>query len=399
MNKRIALVVVVLVAVSAMLGATFLILRSLGSKSTTPLPNSTPPVVLKDVKPETEIIVSDLSNPWDVQFLPNGDMLFTQRGKGLFFAAKSATHSGFAEPREIYRPDDLYASGEGGMLGLGISRNFSESREVFACFNVLINGSYSVRLARLTLSDNLSRVENRVDILTGLPAISSGRHSGCRLAVDANNNIWIGTGDSAQFHTPQSKTVLGGKILRIDRTGRGVPGNLTTPFDDRIFSYGHRNTQGLVLFPEPISGSFGFSAEHGPNKDDEINLLVPGNFGWDPKPGYDELVPMTDRSKYPDAISSIWASGDPTVATAGLLLVQGQQWGPWEGSLLMATLKDQYIKAFSVSGGTKLTEFGVFLNGFGRIRSLTQGPDGNIYFTTDNGSGQDKIVKVYPQSD
>ena len=150
-----------------------------------------------------------------------------------------------------------------------------------------------------------------------------------------------------------------------------------------------------------------WSVEHGPDHDDEINLLVSGgNYGWDPAPDegveglYDETTtPMTDLVKFPDALQAKWSSGYPTLAVGGGVFLEGSQWREWEGQFAVATLKTKSVRVF------KFTEEGDLVSqvvvpeldrAYGRLRSAVLGPDGALYITTTNGGGKDKILKVVP---
>ena len=232
-------------------------------------------------------------------------------------------------------------------------------------------------------------------LVGGIPAAS--RHSGCRLRFGPQGNLWIATGDAAVGTTPQDLSSLGGKILRVDAsTGSGATGN---PFTAAplVYSYGHRNVQGLALRPGTNEM---WVVEHGPTFDDEINLLVSGgNYGWDPVPDYDESVPMTDLVKYPDAVEAKWSSGEGTLAVSGGVFIEGEEWGVWEGRLAVASLKDRTLRLFDFAvDGTLLSEVVVTrLNSeYARFRTPMMGPDGALYISTSNGSGTDKILKVVP---
>ena len=153
--------------------------------------------------------------------------------------------------------------------------------------------------------------------------------------------------------------------------------------------------QGLALRP---GTSQMWSVEHGPSVDDEINLLAAGgNYGWDPVPGYNEGVPMTDIAEFPGAIESKWSSGSPTLAASGAIFLEGDQWGVWEGWLAVATLKDQKLHVFEFDTDGALVSQAVVpvLNGaFSRLRTPMVGPDGALYVTTSNGGSADKILRI-----
>ena len=230
------------------------------------------------------------------------------------------------------------------------------------------------------------------------PARLSGRHGGCRLRFAPSGNLFVGTGDAAIGTTPQSLTSLGGKVLRVDPdTGAGVAGNpfasSTNATTRRIWSYGHRNVQGLAI--RPSDGTL-WTAEHGPDRDDEINPGVTGNFGWNPVPGYDENVPMTDTAEFPAAVGAAWSSGAPTVATSGITWLPSRGWGIWNGLLVVANLKDQSLLVLKPQADGAMTQVAKPYDGtFGRLRTAQVGPDGLLYLTTSNGSG-DRIIRITP---
>lgn len=344
----------------------------------------------KDPTLEVTEVLADRSNVWDIQFLPTQELLFTERNGTL-----SAFIDG--KVRSVATIADVKAQGEGGLMGLAVDPNFEDNRYIYTCYNTATD----IRVVRWELTDELTGLENRKDIITGIPSNPSGRHSGCRLAFGPDTFLWVGTGDSAQAmtpQTPQDPKSLGGKILRVDRDGRAAAGNLDSPFDARIYSYGHRNTQGLAFFDEKRGNVLGISAEHGSDVDDEINPLQAGNFGWAPPDGrYDESVAMTDKKRFPNAVDAIWSSGDPTQAPAGVAALKGADWGTWEGGVVVAMLKAQHLKLLvlddklAVSGEKRLYE-----GQYGRLRAVTLGPDGALYVGTSNGSA-DKILKITPE--
>ena len=131
-----------------------------------------------------------------------------------------------------------------------------------------------------------------------------------------------------------------------------------------------------------------WTAEHGPSRNDEINQILRGsNYGWSPTPGYNESRSMTDKKRFPKARSARWSSGSPTVATSGATFLSGSQWGSWDGVLAVAMLKGEGVLLFRVDAKNRLTRFAEIVPDFGRIRTVEQGPDGALYFTTSNGSG------------
>ncbi len=331
-------------------------------------------------------VLQGLDNPWDIAWLPNGTPLVTERPGRLSVYGNGLDQA----PTLVIEPSDLVASGEGGMLGLEVDPSFDTNGYVYVCFCSDASGTNDVRVVRYTLSIPDGGTEaDRTDIVTGMP-YSSGRHSGCRPRVGPDGYLWVGTGDAAIGTTPQDDESLGGKVLRIDRDGNAAPDN---PSGYRWFSKGHRNIQGMAF---RASDDLGVSAEHGPDVDDEINLLVPGNFGWDPVPGYNEAVPMTDTEKYPDAVEAIFSTGFPTLAYSGAEFVEGAGWSDWDGALVVATLKAQHLHLYFVDSEGAVTDGGRWIEDRGRLRSPRMGPDGLLYVTTDGSFGNGQVLQVAP---
>lgn len=337
---------------------------------------------------ESSVLIEGLSNVWDVAIAHDGTVFFDERSGDI-----SIVRDG--QKQLLERPADVVSvGGEGGMMGMTLDPDFATNRYLYACFNT----SSDVKVVRWRVSEDSTKLEERKDIITGIPRKNaSGRHSGCRPRFGADGSLWVGTGDAADSNTPQNPTSLGGKILRVDRDGQSVEGNLALPFDARIFSYGHRNLQGLAMFSREKDGSFGYSVEHGPDKDDEVNALLAGNFGWAPGPGYNERVPMTDKTKFPEAIDALWSSGSTTIAPSGATILSGGKWGAWDGALAMAVLKGSHVRILTFDDQGAVSSESVVLDTYGRIRSVVLGPEGDLYLTTDNGGGADKIIRVTTQ--
>ncbi len=337
----------------------------------------------------TETVVSGRDHIWEIVFLPTKEMLFTER-KGALNVMKA--DGSMASVAQI---PDIYAKGEGGLLGLALDPNFTQNRFIYTCID---STRGDIRVVRWHLKDDLSGLDNRSDIVTGITMNTTtfpGRHSGCRVKWGPDGFLWIGTGDAALGDTGIQPTRLGGKILRVDRDGNPATGNIGGAYDPRIYSFGHRNVQGIAFYPKAQDGVLGVNVEHGSDVDDEVNLLVAGNFGWAPSSvGYIENVPMTDLTRFPDAKTAIWKSGRPTQAPSGATFLRGTQWKGWDGALAVAVLKAHHLKILKIEKNVVTKEEQVLSN-FGRLRTAVQGPDGNLYLSTDNG-GSDQIIRVTP---
>jgi len=345
-------------------------------------------------------VADGLSHVWDVGFLPDGRVLVTERDGRL--ALLSAATEGASVTPVAADFGDLLVRGEGGLMGLVVHPDFAQSRRFTTCQTHTEAGRpVDVRLVTWTLSADGTRADRVVDpLIGGLPVNPSGRHSGCRPTLAADGALLVGTGDTARGNLPQDLGSLGGKVLRADlATGRPAPGNPTE--GSLVFTYGHRNVQGVAV--RPSDGAV-YTAEHGPTTDDEVNLLRPGgNYGWDPAQGgtvggYDESVPMTDLDRYPDAVPAAWSSGSPVEAVAGAAFVSGPQWGDLDGTLAVAALRGTKLMVMTIGADGAVASVAVpppLDDTFGRLRAVRTSPDGALFVSTSNGD-DDKVLRVDP---
>ena len=361
-------------------------------------PDGGPAAVTGTVPLDVTVVADGLNHAWDVAQAPDGTLLADERSGGLTAVLPDG------DVREV-RADfgDLFARGETGLMGLTLDPAFTGNRRFYTCQGVQDGAGASIAVVAWTVTDDWSAATRVADPLVGGIPVNegSGRHGGCRLRFAADGALLIGTGDNARGPNAQDLGTLAGKVLRVDAaTGRPAEGN---PFAGRadpdsayIWTYGHRNVQGLAV--RPGTGQV-FAAEHGPARDDEVNLLRPGgNYGWDPDGagGYDESVPMTDPD-IPGAVPAVWSSGDPTIAPSGAGFLDGPQWGDYDGLLLLGVLKGQGVLALRLDAAGSVTEqfrLPELEGSYGRIRSVQQGIDGALYVTTDNGGNRDVLLRV-----
>jgi glucose/arabinose dehydrogenase len=353
-----------------------------------------------------EVVTGGLEHGWDIGFLPDGKVLVTERPARIMLV--SGLRSGATASRVRADLGDVFVSGEGGLLGMVVHPDFTSSRRFTTCQTHEENGRpVDIRLVTWRLSDDGTSAERVKNLLTGLP-ISSGRHSGCRPEIAADGALLVGTGDTARGWVSQDLHSLGGKVLRLDlETGKPLPDNpFATASDPRqryVLSYGHRNVQGVAV--QPGTGAV-YTAEHGPSFNDEVNRIRPGaNYGWDPSQGgtvggYDESVPMTDLRRFPDAVPAIWQSGRTTQAICAAEFLEGEQWGAFDGALVVTALKGAKLLVLTLRGDGSLADVAVpeATNGpYGRLRAARLGPDGALYVTTTNGN-DDKLLRITPRT-
>jgi glucose/arabinose dehydrogenase len=331
---------------------------------------------------DVTVVVDGLDHVWDVAQAPDGTLLVDERSGGFTAVLPDGT------VREVQADfDDLFARGETGLMGLVLDPGFATNRRLYSCQGVQ-DGSIAV--IAWTIAADWSAATRAADpVVPGIPLNErTGRHGGCRLRFAPDGALLVGTGDNTVGSNPQDRSSFAGKVLRVDpATGEAA-----------VWTLGHRNVQGLAVRPgtEQV-----FAVEHGPDRDDEVNLLRPGgNYGWDPDGdgSYDQSVPMTDPD-IPGAIPAVWSSGSPTLATSGATFLDGDQWGAYDGLLLVGLLKERGVLALRLDDDGVLQEQFRLpeLDGtYGRLRSVQQGNDGALYVTTDNGDS-DQLLRVTPR--
>jgi glucose/arabinose dehydrogenase len=337
---------------------------------------------------QVSVVADGLDHPWDVAQAADGTLLFDERGGGFTAVLPDGT------VRDVQADmSDLFARGETGLMGLVLDPGFDGNRRFYSCQGVRDGASPSIAVIAWTVAADWHSATRVADPLIGdIPAnAGAGRHGGCRLRFTPDGALLISTGDNAVGSNPQDRSSRAGKVLLADAATGEVA----------VWTYGHRNVQGLAVRPGTNQI---FAVEQGTFRDDEVNLLrAGGNYGYDPNGTsgrYDESVPMTDTS-IPGAIKAVWSSGPQTIATCGGTFLDGAQWGAYDGLMLLGVLKGQGVLALRLDrdGGLEQQFRLPELEGtHGRIRTVQQGTDGDLYVTTDNGGGADQLLRITPSS-
>jgi glucose/arabinose dehydrogenase len=339
-------------------------------------------------------LVTGLDHPWDVRPAGPGRLLFTQRDR----ATLTLWDHGRRHRVRGFPSRSVWVSGETGLLGLETATGFLRTHVVYTCQGATTASGHDVRVLSWTLGPGLRRVVAHRTLLAGLPA-TSGRHGGCRLLAVADR-LYVGTGDAATGTNPESLHSLGGKTLcLLPATGRPCPTNRWAHARNRhqryVHTYGHRNVQGLDVRSD---GTL-WSVEQGTYRDDEVNRLRNGgDYGYNPVPGYNESVPMTDPSLPGRQWAAVWRSGDPTLATSGGGFVHGRAWRWYDGTLAVAALKAERVLFLKLTraGTLRRVVAPAALRRFGRLRTVVDGRGSVLYVPTDNGGGHDAILAVRP---
>lgn len=345
-------------------------------------------------------VAEGLERPWSIAFLPGGDMLVTERPGRL-----RIVRHGALLPDAVPGVPEVFARGQGGLLDVVPHPDFASNRLLYLSFSK----PYPDSGAGATTAVVRGRFENDrfTDVEQLFEAVArGGGHYGSRLVFDGNGYLFITAGDrqvpsrgDLEAHPAQDLSNHHGTINRIHDDGRIPTDN---PFVDRegarpeIWSYGHRNPQGLVIHPE--TGDI-WATEHGPQGGDELNLIRPGiNYGW-PVIGYGvnyrtgSVIHIGTHREDMESPIHFWV---PSIATSGLLLYTGDRFPQWRGNLFVGGLAGQQLARLTMDGQRVVIEE-TLVHGMGRIRDVRQGPDGYIYLAIDDRQGGlTPVVRLEP---
>lgn len=327
-------------------------------------------LVSENASSEPEVVASSLVTPWSITFLPDGDMLVTEREGRLIRIGENNTR---------FNIEGVEETSEGGLLGVALAPDFANSNELYVYYTTNRTGTLTNQVDRYRLAGN--ELVDRQEVIANIPAASN--HNGGAIAFGPDEKLYITTGDAARANLAQDTDSLAGKILRLNPDG-SVPED--NPFGNAVWSYGHRNPQGIAWDED---GQL-WSVEHGPSGmqsgRDELNRIERGeNYGW--------LVITGDEVRE-GMQAPIMQSGDSeTWAPSGLAYL--------DGHLYFAGLRGQSLYRVDISDPENVTLVRLFAGEYGRLRAVTE-HDGSIYFSTSNRDGRgnpsaedDRIIRVF----
>ena len=323
---------------------------------------------------DVDIIVDGLNNPWEIVFGPEGEIFFTERD-GRIWKIENF------EEAKVIETFPKSGSMEGGTLGLALHPDFKNNQKIYIYQTNLELEFFQNKVFSFTVNgDALTDKQVIIDGIPGAPW-----HDGGRINFGPDGKLYITTGDAINPGWSQDLSSLAGKILRINPDGT-IPDD--NPFDSSpIFSYGHRNPQGIAW----SDGGLFVSSEHGPSGEmgyghDEINVIVKGkNYGW-PK--------VVGDSSDDIFVNPIIHSGQSTWAPSGMVFFNSDKISSFEGKFLVGALRGQHLMVVNVAeDGSLISTEKMFEGDFGRIRTAQIGPDGVLYLLTANGDN-DKIIRI-----
>ena len=332
-----------------------------------------------------ETVVTNLEIPWSMAFSPDGRLFVTERPGRVRIIDTTTRSSELA-----LTLDDAFTQGEAGLLGLALDPQFAQSRLVYLYYSARLPGGGAVnRVVRYREAG--SRLAERVVLLDNIPAATI--HDGGRIRFGPDGLLYITAGDAANTSRSQDLASTAGKILRINRDGTTPRDN---PFGSPIYSYGHRNPQGIDWHP---TTSDLWASEHGNNGNDEINAIDPGvNYGW----------PQIEGSASSPGMRVPVTFYNPAIAPSGASFYRGNRFARFSGNLFVGTLRGTHLLRLVLESGPPrriVAQERLLEGAFGRIRDVVTGPEGYLYLCTNNRDGRgspvatdDRIVRLVPET-
>lgn len=322
----------------------------------------------------SDIIVDGLNNPWEIVFGPDDEIYFTERDGRIW----KLTEFGNAKVIQTFPNSGAV---EGGTLGLALHPEFEKNKKIFVYQTNLELEFYQNKIFSFTVEDDM--LTDKQVILDGIPG--APWHDGGRIKFGPDKKLYISTGDAINPGWSQDLSSLAGKILRINPDGTIPEDN---PFESSpVFSYGHRNPQGLAW---SSNGMF-VSSEHGPSGElgyghDEINIILSGkNYGW---------PNIVGNSLDENFVNPLIHSGQSTWAPSGMVFYDSDKISSFSGKFLIGTLRGEHLMVVDIDDDGSLISTEKFFDGdFGRIRTAQIDHDGNLYLLTANGNN-DKIIRI-----
>lgn len=343
-----------------------------------------------DLKVDT--VASGLKMPWATTFLPNGDLLVTERVGKLRLVKK-----GVLDPQDISGLPEILYKGQGGLLDVQLHPDYAKNGWIYISYSSPKaegeegdDGGANTGLIRAKLKDHaLTDVQK---LFKALPNVKGGNHFGGRIVFDKKGYVFLSLGERGQKENSQNLGKDQGKVVRLHEDGKIPADNpfVKTPgARPEIWTYGHRNPQGMTI--HPTTGVI-WAHEHGPQGGDELNIVQKGkNYGWPLITfgiDYDNSIISKDTARAGmEQPVTYWK---PSIAPCGMTFVTSSQFKDWNGDLIVGSLKFQYLQHLTVKGN-KVTGREIIFDKLGRVRDVRQGPDGNLYVVLEN-SG--KIVRI-----
>lgn len=335
---------------------------------------------------EGRVLAENLRNPWGITTLPDGRLLVTEKGGTMRLVTAAGQVSA-----PITGLPKVNANGQGGLLGVRVDPDFASNRTVYWVFAEPLADGNLTAVAKGKLSADERSIENATVIYRATPAYGGTLHYGGRILIDKTGNLIVSTGERSDLVTrPQAQSLNSGlgKIIRITKDGQPAPGN---PFAGQagarpeLYSYGHRNVQGLAF--HPVTGDL-WENEFGPRGGDELNRIQPGkNYGWPTITyGIEYAGPKVGAGiQQQDGMEQPVYYWDPSVSPSGMTFYSGDAVPEWKNNLFIGALGGTHLVRLVIENNKVVGEERLLAGENQRFRDVTQGNDGALYAVTDQG--------------
>ena len=338
-------------------------------------------------EPESELVVDGFTIAWGFTWLPNGDMLVTEKSGELYRVVGQ-------EKTEISGLPEVKVQGQGGLMDIELHPEYEENGWIYITYASSDGGGRGANTALMRAKLTGNQLTDQERLYKAEPNTTKGQHFGSRIAFDDDGFLYFTVGDrGARDLNPQDIYRDNGKVYRLNDDGTVPESN---PFYDEsgavkaIFSYGHRNPQGMEK--NPFTGEI-WTHEHGPKGGDEVNVIQAGNnYGW-PVISYGinyNGTKFTEITAKEGMEQPMWY-WVPSIAPSGMAFSSGDAYPGWQGDLFIGSLKFSYLMYCNIENGKIVSEKPLF-EGIGRVRAVEEGPDGHIYFSVE-GKGIYRIKK------
>jgi aldose sugar dehydrogenase len=330
---------------------------------------------------ELVTVVSGLEHPWGMAFLPDDSILVTERPGRV-----RIVRDGQLDPEPIDGVPAVYASGQGGLLDVALHPEFESNRLVYLSYAAPLDRGAHTHVARAQLGERA--LEDLEVIFRARPPASGGRHFGSRLAFDREGYLYVTVGERGDPHRAQDPADHAGSVLRLHDDGRVPQDN---PFVDgggapEVFSYGHRNAQGMATHPET---GIPWLHEHGARGGDEVNIVRPGiNYGWPVITyGIDYSGAPIGEGTHKEGMAQPIYYWVPSIAPSGMAFYDGEAFPEWRGDVFVGALRSRLLARLELEDDKVVAEERLLEGAIGRIRDVEVGPDGYLYLLTDESDG------------
>lgn len=359
-------------------------------------PAGPPPIVgdvaTSPVRVAYQEIATGLAFPWGIAFLPNGDALVTERDGRL-----RVIRNGRLDPAPVTGVPPVFAEGQGGLFDVVLDPDFASNQRIYLSFAHGASGANGTRIVRARFDGRaLSEV---TPIFTANPLKHGAAHFGGRMAILPDRTLVLTLGEGYAFKDEAQKLDNDfGKIVRLTLDGQPAPGNPYIGQSGRraeVYSYGHRNVQGVAF--DPATGVL-WAHEHGPRGGDELNIIRPGvNYGW-PEITYGVdysgaiISPFTSRDGM-EQPQAVWV---PSIAPSGMIQYRGSLFPQWRGDLIVSALAGMQARRVDLEGARVVGQDKLFADLNARIRQVAEAPDGSIWLLIDSPEG--RVLRVTPRT-